>query len=182
MLKIILGIIFALVATFFTVGFFSPEINYRTSVDIEAPLDHTFAVYNDTTRMGEWLEGFISLSAVSGEANEVGSEWLMTFEGPDGAPIEMHETVTAFVENEHFGFTIDSDMMEAASDVRFSALDGNRTRIEANTTSRGKSLMWRSMLRLMHGSIAQQDVANHERLKALVESTPLAQPDSTSGI
>jgi len=168
-LKYILGIAAILVLAFLTLGLFTPELNYETLTEIDAPLEHAFAVFTDGDRSSEWLVGLKSIENISGQEFEVGSMWRLTFE-QDGEVMVMTEEVTAYKENEVFAFTIDSDVLIADVEIRFIPLDSTRTKIVATSTSVGKNILWRSMLAIVKSDIIERDQENYNRLKQLIES------------
>ena len=110
--KFILGILVFLVLAFLTLGMLNPVLEYESRTQVEASVEHTFAVFNNPDRIGEWQEGFKSIENISGGDNKVGSKWRLIFE-EDGEVMEIIEEVLAFEENELFAFTMDSDALTA---------------------------------------------------------------------
>ena len=76
---------------------------------------------------------------------------------------------TALAENEHFGMSLESDMMIAKSFITFQAT-GSGTRVISENTVEGKGVFWRSVLRLSRDEIVARQQADLEKLKALVEA------------
>lgn len=168
-LKYILGILVLLILAFFTLGMFNPELTYESRTQVNAPVEHAFAVFQDPDRMDEWLEGLKRIEMISEGGVKVGSKSLLVFE-ENGETMELTEVVTAFKENELYAFTLDADVMTANVEIRFVAKDSLNTEIIARTTSTGKNIMWRSILALAKSTFQQQDQDSYTRLKEVIES------------
>ena len=169
-LKYILGILVLLILAFFTLGMLNPELAYESRTQVNAPVEHAFAVFQDPDHMDEWLEGLKRIEMISEGDARVGSKSLLVVE-ENGEVMELTEVVTAFKQNELYAFTLDADVLTAQVDIRFVAKDSLNTEIIARTTSKGKNLMWRSILSLAKANIQQQDQDSYTRLKAVIEAT-----------
>ena len=161
-----IGILIA-ISSFFIMGLLHPDGEYTITIVVNAPVEKTFSVFNDTTRMREWMQGMVSMENISGGANEVGSKWKTTFRDHE-RDIVMTETVTGFKANELFAFNLSNDVMNSDNEIRFAAV-GNTTEIKAHTKYRGGNLFWRSMFVFFEGSMKQQQQEMYELLKAVVE-------------
>ncbi|MFQ5639147.1 MAG: SRPBCC domain-containing protein [bacterium] len=178
-LKGVLGILAAFVIGFFLVGFFVPTFTYLSKVVVDKPVGEAFAIFNDESRLGEWLAGFKSIESVSGEPNQVGSTYKLVIED-EGEVMEMMGTVTAFVENELLSFHLVNDVMTVDTDIRFVS-QGDRTEITATQKVEGRNLFWKSLLPLFQSVITQKSQENYDRLKTVIEATTLEPaPDTDS--
>ena len=166
---------FAIVAALLALGVFlflgynEPEFSYTAQVEVTAPVEDSWAVFSDESKMPLWLTGFVKVEYLRGEPNQVGSFYRLTFE-EDGQQFLMTEEVTALVENDRFGMTLEADMMIAETLMTFRAVPQG-TLIVSENTVRGKSAFWRSMLLLSRGEMQRRHQADLEKLKTLIETT-----------
>lgn len=75
-LKLFLFLILALVLVFFLFGLLKPTVNYGHEITVNKSLEEAWAVQQDETKLGQWLEGFQSIELISGEKGKVGSKML----------------------------------------------------------------------------------------------------------
>ncbi len=167
LLKYVALFLVVVAAAFLLVGVVAPTFTYESRVEVNAPLEKSWAVFNDVSLMGEWLIGFKSVETLSGQPGAVGSKYKMVFE-EDGRLMEMTETITAFQPNEEFAFELDADPMIAKVDVRFSG-DDQKTEIVALNHMDGKNLIWKSILRLSKSSMEKRGQLVYDNLKSLIE-------------
>src|SRR5436853_7852331 len=106
-----IGVIVVLLS-FFTLGLLHPTQEYNFSVNVNAPAEKTFAVFNDTSRIREWMPNFRAIENISGNAGQVGSKWKMIFFDHD-KEIVMTETVTAFSLNQRFSSNLSNDFISS---------------------------------------------------------------------
>jgi uncharacterized protein YndB with AHSA1/START domain len=166
-LKYFLLTIVGIVVLFFLLGVVFPTQHYSISVTINKPVEKTFATFNDTTRMKEWMPGFQKIENISGNANEVGNKWRLYFNDHD-RDIVMDETMTAFKQNELFTFNLSNEVINSDTEIRFKQI-GNATEITNTCTYSGGNLFWKSMFVLVQNSVIEQQKKNFELLKMLVE-------------
>ena len=165
---IILAVVLVLAIGFAVIGFVKPSFSGKLSVSVNAPVSKTFAVFNNTDNMSKWMNGFKSISNVSGEKNQVGSKWKMNFT-ENGREMVINETVTAFEPDKHFAFDMDDEFATFHIDIRFEENNG-QTIITQTSHGAGKGFIARSMIALMSGSIQKQQTEMYNKLKALVEN------------
>lgn len=171
-LKLVVSLAVGLVVAFALVGFFVSEVETTSSVDIAAPVDQVWAVYTDESRMGDWIEGFVSIEHISGAPLEVGSRWRLVFTDPGGDEIEMIEEVTAVDPMQRFAIILESDDVYVESDTRFLSDGAGGSRIESTSRMRGKNWIHRSLLALFRGFAQGQQDENFDRLRQLIEDAP----------
>lgn len=165
---IIAGIlIVGLFAGFFLIGVISPTVTYESEVLVNKPVTESWSVFTDSTRMGEWLEGYKDQEQISGESNSVGSKYKMTFL-QNGEEIILTEEITAYEELERFNFILEADALSSEVAISFSEESG-RTRIHATSLVKGKNPIYRSMFALMKGTFAEQDQTAYDNLKLAIE-------------
>lgn len=168
-LKYFLIVIVLLVVIFFSLGLIFRSHEYTISTTVNAPVEKTFAVFNDTTKLKEWLPGFKSMELIKGNMNEAGSKWKVVFE-ENGSEISMNETIVAFKENELVSFNIANDFIKSKNEVRFIP-KGNRTEIIARVNYRGTHIFQKSVLALFSGFVKKQQEESYNLLKQVVEKT-----------
>jgi uncharacterized protein YndB with AHSA1/START domain len=171
--KLIASLLLGLVLAFLLIGFFIPQVEFHSSIDVNAPVDQAFAVYTDESLMGEWLTGFVSIENISGAPLEVGSRWRLVFKGDGGEEIEMIEEVTDYEPLRHFGFVSESDDVFVDAHTRFFSDGGGGTRIEGSSQLSGKTVFMRSLLPLFKSQMQQRQDQDFEKLRELIESTPV---------
>ncbi len=170
-LKYLFFLIIGLVLAFIAVGFIHPTINYGHEITVNKSAKEAWAVQQDESKFGQWLEGFKSIDLISGEAGTVGSKYKVIVQ-PEGQPdFEMIETVLSVKEFDHMRMELDSDMMLFDQTTSFAEADG-KTTIKTASTVNAKGMMMRSMFALMEifgGSFKKQEVKNIEALKKVIE-------------
>lgn len=167
-LKIVLGIVAALVVIFFALGMISPQVTYSTEIEVDKPLDESWAVYTDETKLTEWLEAVESIELQSGNQNEVGSTYLITID-QGGEKMTMTEEITAFQVNELMSMKFDNEAFGQTLDVHFKENEG-KTIITTNAVMEGKGMVMRSIFAMMKGTMEDQDLKNMTNLKEVIEA------------
>ena len=161
-LKYFLIVIVAIVVIFFSLGLLFPSHEYTITTTVNAPVEKTFAVLNDTSKLKEWLTGFQYMENISGKLYEVGSKWKVVFDD-HGSEILMTETITAFKENELVAFVIENDFIKSTDEIRFIP-KGNMTEVIAHAHYSGTGIFQKSILVLFRGFVKKQQEENRERL------------------
>jgi len=170
-LKYLLYLIAFLVIAFIAAGYIYPTVNYGHEVTVNKSIKEAWAVQQDESKLGQWLEGFKSIDLIEGEAGAVGSKYKVVVQ-PEGQPdFVMTETVKSVKEFDHIALNFDSDMMLFDQTTSFAEADG-KTTIKTDCKINGKGIMMRSMFALMEkltGSFTKQEVKHIEALKKLIE-------------
>ena len=168
-LKYILGIIALLVLIFILIGQFASEITYDYEITVDKPVAESWAVIQDESKMGDWLEGFQRIEHVSGPKDAVGAVSDVHFIEPgSGQPMTIRETITGLVPNESISMTFTSDVSHMDYTLRMEEVDG-KTKISTNTTTYGKGMFYKSMFSLMRSMIKGQEEKNLAALKKTIE-------------
>ena len=163
-------VLLALVAVvgFVYIGYREPSFGQQVVLEIDAPVEHTFAVFSDQEQLASWVTGFRKIEYLRGEEGQPGSYYRITVV-EDGREFVMTEQITAFVENEHFGAEFENDMMTSKYDYWFEDRNGS-TSLQVNSEHAGRGPFWRSVLWFMKADIQAQQKADLEKFKRLVES------------
>lgn len=170
-LKYLLFLIAGLFIIFFAIGFAKPSINYGHEIRVDKSIKEAWAVFQDQSKLTQWLEGLKSIELISGKANEVGSKYKVIVK-PEGQPdFEMIETLISKKDFDHITLSFDSEMMLFNQTTSFAEVNG-QTSIETDSNVSGKGMMMRSIFALMEmftGSFQAQEEKNIEALKKLIE-------------
>ncbi len=168
-LLILLSIIVLGVIVFLLVGYFNPSLDYETRITIDRPRQDVWRLFNDETKMGEWLKGFKSIETISGERNTVGSKYKLRF-SQDGRDFEMIEEMKEFRPPEAFGFRLSSDFF--SDEVRVVFIDkGDKTEVVQSDHVVGNNILCKSLLYWMKSHISTEARSSMENLKKYIEST-----------
>jgi len=170
MWKSIAVVIGLLIVAFFALGFIKPEIQVTSSTVINRSPEVVWKVFTDPPRTKQWLTGLQSMETISGAHLEVGSRHRLTFrEG--NRWIQMDEIVTAVEPGRLYAFNSSMDAMKGSTNVRLMPKDGG-TELALESIYGGRSMVWRSILVVMQGTIARREAEDMAKLKALVEAEP----------
>jgi uncharacterized membrane protein len=168
-LKYFLIVIVLIVVVFLSLGLLFPSHEYTIPVTVNAPVEKTFAVFNDTTKLKEWLTRLKAMENISGKLHEAGSKWKIVFDD-HGSEISMTETITAFKENELVSFDIENDFIKSTNEVRF-VPKGNATEVIAHVHYSGTGIFQKSILALFSGMVKKQQEESYNLLKQVVEKS-----------
>jgi len=161
-LFLVLGIVYAILIVALPAG------EYRTRVEVDRPVSHTWSVFMDASLAPEWMTGLVSMETIEGEPGRVGSRHRLVFE-EGGARIELEEEVTRLVEGEELGLHLTSDILESDVLVRFEDLGDGRTAIVSTSRYEGKGL-FKPLVAMSESRMRQHQQEMVERLGALAEA------------
>jgi hypothetical protein len=177
-LKWLLILVVGLIIGVVLIGVFVPRQHYVSEILIDRSVETSFRIFNDSEQMGDWLEGFESIELVEGQEKEVGSKYKITVSS-EGKTMIMDETLTAFEANEKVAIHLENEVMVSDNEVLFTDEDG-KTRLHSEMTVEGANVFWRALFAFYKGTFEEQDKEKYEKLKTLIESSPLMiLPDST---
>ncbi len=175
-LFIVLGIVALLILTVVVIGLMNPTYSETITVEVDAPVDKTFAIFNQPGTMSEWLEGFVSMELLEGEENAIGAKYKITFE-ENGKPFSMIETITDFDENQRVGFDLNDDHGgDFHINITFTEKEGKTTITETMTGS-SSGVFGNAMMALMKGSINKQKTGWYENLATYIEGQDWTPPN-----
>ncbi|WKD84713.1 hypothetical protein KCTC32516_00047 [Polaribacter huanghezhanensis] len=165
--KIILGIVTALVVVFFSTGLIIKETTYQVKVEIDKPLDAVFSVFNNQELMKEWLTDVKSITPISVKPGIVGSEYKMLVEN-QGKEMEMNEKVMAFIPNKKVTLFFDADDMLKTDEYDFSFSDGKTTIIK-DVICKSDSYLMSCLFPYFKGTFTDIDQKYLEDFKTYIE-------------
>ncbi len=165
--KIILGIITALVIVFFSTGLIIKETTYQVKIEIDKPLNTVFSVFNNQELMKEWLTDVKSITPVNVKPGIVGSEYKMIVEN-QGKEMEMSEKVMAFIPNKKVTLFFYADDMLKTDEYNFSFSDGKTTIIK-DVICKSDSYLMSCLFPYFKGTFTDIDQKYLEDFKTYVE-------------
>lgn len=167
-LKYTLGILAILFLVFLLLGVIKSEVAYDYEIMVDKPVAESWAVSQDESKMGDWLEGFQKIEHVSGTPNAEGAVSDVYFIN-EGQEMVIRETITGIIPDESVSMTFTDDFMNMDYTLKMSSVDG-KTKINTNTKAVGNSMFSKSIMALMSGSIKAQEETNLANLKKTIES------------
>lgn len=171
-LKYLLVLLVALVVTFFAFGIFMPSVDYSYEIRANKSLKEAWAVSQDESKFGKWLNGFKSTELISGEKFEVGAKSrIIVNPGEEQEDFEMIETIEAVKEFDYVKMKYVSDMMDFDHEFSFEE-SGEGTVVKSESTVMGKGIIMRSLFAVMEtfgGTFKKQEGSNMEALKKVIE-------------
>lgn len=165
--KIILGIVTALVLAFFLTGIIVTEVKYSTEVEIDKPIDEIFKNFTNIELLKKWLPAVKSIEPIEEKKGVVGSTYIIIVEN-NGQEIKMIEKIIAYQANERIVFQFDSDQMIKTDDYNF-IRNGNTTKIVQNCSVNSKSYMTACLYPYFKGVFKELSLSYMNRLKKEVE-------------
>lgn len=167
-IKIILGIIIAFTLVFFATGLFFKEVTYVTKVTIEKPVEEVFTLFNDNSKIKNWIPELQSIEPIDVKSEKTGSTFKMTVKNPNGEEIQLQEKVIAYVPNEKVTLRFDSPTMLKTDDYIFTFSNGSTT-IENNSKCIGGSYILSCLFPYFKGKIKNIDQEHLNNFKAFIE-------------
>ena len=163
----IFGLVLLLIAGLAIFGWMNPSISYESSVEINKPREVVWNYFSDESKMSEWLTGFQKIENISGNKNEVGSKWRLTFV-ENGSEVVMTETVKDFKAPERFSMLLDHEIMSNDVAVTLTEKDG-KTIMTQKETVVGKNFFWRTMFAVIKSSFSARSLEALNLIKRNVE-------------
>ena len=170
-LKLIFGIIIVIVLGLYIAGKMY-TYDDKVSIEVNAPVEKAFAIFNDPDMLKSWMCNdnlcFESIENISGDANEIGSQWKVTFKEPNRT-FSVIETITTFKENELVAFDMDADNFSFHLETTFEDL-GNKTRITEHQTGKSKNAFINAAFLFTKNMVHNSKLEMYTKLKDLIES------------
>lgn len=157
-----------LIVVFLLIGVIKPDVTYEREVIVDKPVAESWAVMQDEEKMPEWLTGFQRIEHISGTPGTVGAVSDVYFDN-NGEVMAIRETITDVVPQKSISMTFQSDFMDMDYTLVMAPLD-DQTKISTSTTAEGNSMISKSIMALVSGSIKGQEETNLSKLKETIES------------
>jgi len=168
-LKFILKVLAVIIIVFFLSGLLFSKISYTTNQRINLPLDQTFALFNDASKMKEWRGDLQSIKTIEEKPGIVGTRYQTVTADIVGTFIRMEELVTSYKENKKLSLRIESTDMIKKDNYTFQTVD-NQTLIQNESITEGKTFLSRSLYASFYFLLKQQEQENLDSFKAYAEN------------
>jgi uncharacterized protein YndB with AHSA1/START domain len=165
--KVILGIVTVLVIIFFSTGLIIKETTYQVKTTINKPIAEVFSLFNDQSKLKEWMPEVQLIEPITIKPGIVGSEYFMTVTN-NGQTMKMKEKVLAYVENKKVTLYFDADDMLKTDDVTFSEENGVTT-IVKDVVCKSDSYIMSCMFPYFKGTFASIDQDYLNNFKTYIE-------------
>ncbi|WP_299007776.1 SRPBCC family protein [uncultured Tenacibaculum sp.] len=167
-IKIILGIITALILAFFLTGLVVQEVVYTNEITVNKPVKEVFADFQNVELMKQWMPEVKSIDVLEEKPNKVGSTYKIVVEN-QGKLVTMTEEVLAFEENERLTFHFDAENMLKTDDYVFTS-EGNMTKIVQTTTCTSESYVMSCLFPYFKGALKKMSQQYLDEFKKASEA------------
>lgn len=167
-IKIILGIITALILAFFLTGLVVQEVIYTNEITVNKPVKEVFADFQNVELMKQWMPEVKSIDILEEKPNKVGSTYKVVVEN-QGKLVTMTEEVLAFEENERLTFHFDAENMLKTDDYVFTS-EGNTTKIVQTTTCTSESYVMSCLFPYFKGALKKMSQQYLDEFKKASEA------------
>ena len=165
-LKVTLISFAGVVFLFLSLGLLFPSYEYQSSVVVNASLEKCWEVFHDTKKMGQWLEGFESLSLKSGEPRTAGSQYEIVVNDHNKRMV-MSEKIIEINAPTKVSYELNNDVLK--SEFSFSFDGPTSTTITSKYKITGNNLIWKSILFLSKSYMTSSGQEQLEALKNVIE-------------
>ena len=166
-IKIILVTITVLVIGFFVTGLIIKETVYHTEVTINKPVTEVFELFNDNSRMVEWVTDLNSVEVMKETPAITGSVYKMTVDNR-GRQVAMTKKVLAYVPNEKVTHFFDAENMLKTDDYIFTEEEG-KTIIKKTSSCKSESYIMSCLFPYFKGTFKEIDQKYLNNFKELAE-------------
>jgi len=167
-LKLLVSILLILLLVFLLAGLIFPEHNYETEVTIDRPLDTTFVLFNDVSRLSEWMPTIKSIEEIDENPRKIGSKRKYITEN-QGNEFEIIETLLDYKKNELVEIQFEAGEMLKFDRMEFST-DGKSTKIFHITKAKGTSYFHRCLFAFFKSAFKKLDQDNLDNFKIFAEA------------
>ncbi len=169
-IKIILGIIIAFAVIFLSTGLIFKETAYTTQVEINKPLEEVFMLFNDSSKINNWIPELKSIEPIDVKPEKTGSTYKMVVADRNGQEIKLMEKVMAFVPNEKVTLFFNTETMFKKDDYTFAFSNGVTT-ITNNSICTGNSYLFNCVLPYFKSVVKKQDQEHLNNFKSFIEKS-----------
>lgn len=172
-LRITVALGIALGAVFVALGFFRPSVEVRTTQLVSRSPLVAFSALTDGNRLGEWMDGFVSLERTMDREAQVGNQsTLRLVSGAD--TVQLRQEVVAYEPGRQFLVQFHSDDVQGTIDVELTPML-NGTELMTTTRLEGTSWWMRSLLPFATRQVRASQEQDYARLAELMDTmdTPL---------
>lgn len=141
---------------------------YQMTIDINQPVEKVFAFLDDSDHATEWIDGLVSIEALTEGGNRVGAKSKHVYH-EDGRVIEMVEETLEYEPNKIVKFHGQTDGFELVVQYELESIPTG-TRLHYATESKMNSLFMKLISPLVNHSTNNKVNKDLLRLKELLES------------
>ncbi|PQJ73459.1 SRPBCC family protein [Polaribacter butkevichii] len=167
-IKIILGIISAIVVAFLLTGLIVKETTYSAQVSVNKPISAVFNAFNKSEDLKNWIPEVQSFEVLNDNPGKTGSVYKVVVLN-QGQEITMTEKVMAYVPNEKVTLFFDAEGMLKKDDYTFTENDGVTT-ITLNASCQSETYLMACVFPYFKGTFIEQDQSYLNNFKAFVEN------------
>ncbi len=164
--KITVVLLSIITVSFLSLGVFVPSFEYQNSISIDATPQKCWSIFNDTSRMKEWMEGFESLTLKSGQINQPGAVFEIIIQDPDKRYV-MSEQLKTYEPPTKIVYELTNDVLKSEYEFTFEGTD--KTTATSRYRITGNNLIWKSILFLSKSYMSEQGQKQLTGLKEAVE-------------
>ena len=165
---IVIGVLFlSLVA----VGIFKTDYQSKASIEIEAPKDQVFAVYNNPLLYKRWMSNFQGIEQLEGQPNAIGNKHRLKFNTETGEITTLDQTLTEYQADQKIVYKYENQWLEGINTATFTSNNKGLTRIELRLNYSGRGIVQNALLFLMGSSVDKGHQQNLGQLKSLIEES-----------
>lgn len=165
---IVIGVI---LLTLVAIGIFKTDYQSKASIEINAPKQQVFAVYNNPLLYKQWMTNYQGLEQLEGQMNEVGNKHRLSFTTGSGEITTLDQTLLEFKPNELIRYDYENQWLEGTSKATFTDTGNGTTQIDLHLDYTGRGIVQNSLLFLLSSTIDQGHQHNLEQLKKLIEES-----------
>lgn len=166
-IKIILGIITAIVVIFLATGLLIKETSYVTQVSVNNSVEVVFETFNNSENIKNWIPEVKSFDVVNENIGKTGSVYKMVVEN-QGQEIVMTQKIIAYVKNEKVTLFFDAENMLKRDDYVFKEKNGITT-ITLSSSCQSESYLMACVFPFFKGTFQEQDQTYLNNFKAFAE-------------
>ncbi|WP_343330225.1 SRPBCC family protein [Polaribacter staleyi] len=167
-IKIILGIISAIVVAFLLTGLIVKETVYKVQVTVNKPVSNVFEAFNKSEDLKNWIPEVQSFEVLNDNPGKTGSVYKVVVLN-QGQEITMTEKVMAYVPNEKVTLFFDAEGMLKKDDYTFTENDGVTT-ITLNASCQSETYLMACVFPYFKGTFIEQDQSYLNNFKEFVEN------------
>ena len=169
-MKIVKGflkLLLLLLVVFLATGLLVKETSYEVKTSVNKPLSTVFRIFNDQSKLKDWLPEVKSIEPIDVKPGMIGSTYKMIVEN-EGDLTEMKEKVLAYIPNEKVTLHFDADDMLKTDDYNFSELNGVTT-ITNTVIYKSDSYLTQCLFPYLKGVFSNIDQKYLENFKVYIE-------------
>lgn len=166
--KTIIWILVILTIAFFSIGLIVKEVTYTAEVTVNKPIEKVFPLFNDETRIKEWIPEIVSITAKEKKPSITGSTFDIKIIN-NGNEVIVPQKVLAHVPNQKVTLFFKAENILKTDQYIFLYND-KQTVITLNSRCKSESFMLACVFPFFKGKLQQQDQQYLNNFKKIAES------------